>query len=174
MFIYGDYIEKSICKNLINVFENSNNKEWIKDNFTTMTQVILYKNDPILNPYLIALTNVLKKYKIKYKYCDSNQHSWDLFNEIKIQKYNPNESYFGWHCENDGGEGVKDRFLVFTTYLNDVKHKGETEFLYQKMKIKPKEGRTVIFPSSWTHTHRGNSSLEIKYIITGWYTYVYQ
>ena len=35
------------------------------------------------------------------------------------------------------------------------------------------EGKTILFPSFWTHTHKGNITKETKYIITGWYTYVH-
>tara|TARA_Y100000114_G_scaffold119383_1_gene114080 strand:+ start:402 stop:596 length:195 start_codon:yes stop_codon:yes gene_type:complete len=63
--------------------------------------------------------------------------------------------------------------LVFTTYLNNVKKGGETQFLYQRKKIKPLQGKTILFPSFWTHVHKGNKTTETKYIITGWYTYVH-
>ena len=63
--------------------------------------------------------------------------------------------------------------LVFTTYLNNVKKGGETQFLYQRKKIKPFQGKTILFPSFWTHVHKGNKTTETKYIITGWYTYVH-
>ena len=49
----------------------------------------------------------------------------------------------------------------------------ETEFFYQKQKIKPETGKTIFFPSFWTHTHRGIVTQETKYIVTGWYTYVH-
>ena len=58
------------------------------------------------------------------------------------------------------------------TYLNDVTDGGETEFMYQKLKIKPKKGLTLIWPADWTHTHRGIPSMtQVKYIATGWYCY---
>ena len=54
-------------------------------------------------------------------------------------------------------------------YLNDVEEGGETEFLYQSRRIKPKQGTMVICPSSFTHTHRGNPPLKgDKYMINGW------
>jgi hypothetical protein len=54
-------------------------------------------------------------------------------------------------------------------YLNDVLDGGETEFLYQSRRVKPREGRVVIFPVQWTHTHRGNPPLSgEKYIATSW------
>ena len=55
------------------------------------------------------------------------------------------------------------------TYLNDIEKNGETEFLHYNLKIKPKIGRTIIWPSEWTHAHRGLPTPEKeKYIITGW------
>ena len=59
------------------------------------------------------------------------------------------------------------------TYLNDVDDGGETEFYYQKLKVKPRKGLTLIWPADWTHTHRGLSSpTQEKYIITGWLNYI--
>ena len=57
-------------------------------------------------------------------------------------------------------------------YLNDVEDEGETEFYYQKLKVKPKKGLTLIWPADWTHTHRGiPSKTQEKYIATGWYSF---
>jgi hypothetical protein len=56
------------------------------------------------------------------------------------------------------------------TYLNDVKN-GGTEFKYQNLKTEAKEGLTLIWPSDFTHVHRGIIANEIKYVITGWYNF---
>ena len=57
-------------------------------------------------------------------------------------------------------------------YLNDVTDNGETEFLHQNLKIIPEKGKLVIWPSDWTHTHRGiTSTTQEKYIITGWFNF---
>ena len=54
------------------------------------------------------------------------------------------------------------------TYLNDVPD-GGTEFLYQNLTTKAIKGNTVIWPATWTHTHRGQiSQTHEKIIITGW------
>ena len=58
--------------------------------------------------------------------------------------------------------------LLYTSDAADEEDSGETEFLYQKKKIKPKAGRVLIFPGSFTHLHRGNPPYETKYIATGW------
>ena len=58
------------------------------------------------------------------------------------------------------------------TYLNTVKNAG-TEFKYQKLKTKAVKGKTVIWPASWTHTHRGSDNdKKEKIIIAGWFNFV--
>tara|TARA_B110000977_G_C10900447_1_gene425065 strand:- start:544 stop:753 length:210 start_codon:yes stop_codon:yes gene_type:complete len=47
---------------------------------------------------------------------------------------------------------------------------GETEFLYQSMRVEPKVGQLTIWPAAFTHKHRGNPPLEgRKTYITGWF-----
>tara|TARA_R110000803_G_scaffold56539_1_gene113902 strand:+ start:217 stop:735 length:519 start_codon:yes stop_codon:yes gene_type:complete len=172
MFIYENKIDKKICVALINIFKNSNHKEFIKNEYTTMNQIIVDIHNPLLENYIKCLNKIKDEYIKKYKFVDKGQEPWNIYPHIKIQKYKPKEHYGSWHCESDGITKTQKRILTFTTYLNTIKKGGETEFYYQK-KIKPVEGKTIIFPAYWTHTHRGNITNETKYIITGWYTYVH-
>lgn len=105
-------------------------------------------------------------YNIQYPILQSLQkHKSKL---IKIQKTSPTQGYHFWHCEHDGLTG-RDRVLAWTLYLNDVEEGGETEFLYQSLRIKAKTGTFALFPAHFTHTHRGNPPLSgVKYIATGW------
>lgn len=76
-----------------------------------------------------------------------------------------------WHFEQFSRE-TSARILAYIVYLNDVEEGGETEFLYQHMRVKPKKGSIVLFPAAFTHTHRGNPPLSNdKYIMTGWVEY---
>ena len=73
-----------------------------------------------------------------------------------------------WHSET-GTRRNSGRIAVFTLYLNDIEDGGETEFLYQGLRVKPEQGALVIWPTGYTHTHRGNPPLkDTKYIVTGW------
>jgi hypothetical protein len=130
-------------------------------------------NDDLIQRYLKELKIVCDKYIEKYKYCN-DYYPWDIVEGFNIQHYKPNEGYFAWHTERACNiYPVNNRHLVFMTYLNDVDDGGETEFYYQKLKVKAEKGKTVIFPADWTHTHKGiTSPTENKYIITGWYNFV--
>ena len=85
-----------------------------------------------------------------------------------IQRTKPGEHYH-WHIDG-GSHEFSHRQLVAIWYLNDVPGPGgETEFLFQNIKVKPKVGKLILFPPFWTHEHRG-VTLEkgVKYIATTW------
>lgn len=89
----------------------------------------------------------------------------------KIQKTKIGQGYHMWHSESSRRVD-SDRILVFTVYLNDVAEGGETEFLYYPKRVASKQGRVLIFPAGFTHTHRGNPPISNnKYIMTGWVEY---
>jgi hypothetical protein len=79
---------------------------------------------------------------------------------INIQRYTAGTGgYPYWHCElypKDATCETLHRTVLWTIYLNDGFEEGETEFLYQQRKIKPKTGSLLIAPTAFTHTHRGN------------------
>ena len=58
-------------------------------------------------------------------------------------------------------------------YLNDIpiENGGATEFINQKLTLQPKKGTLVLWPATYTHTHRGGflTGDIPKYIATGWY-----
>lgn len=85
-----------------------------------------------------------------------------------IQRYNPGE-YYHWHIDG-GSHDFSQRQLVALWYLNDVPGPGgETEFLFQDVKVTPEKGKLVLFPPFWTHEHRAVTLNEgVKYIATTW------
>lgn len=90
---------------------------------------------------------------------------------VKMQMTRPGGGYHVWHSETESRD-LSNRILAFTLFLNTINDGGETEFLYQKKRISPVEGRMLIWPAGFTHVHRGNPPLkENKYIATGWLEY---
>jgi hypothetical protein len=176
--IYENSFTKKECDNIITLFEkyhslkysynriheNLNNKndssitidptieldcnEEFISNFHSRFYDYIY---PLYNNQYPALQN-LRKHRSRH---------------IKIQKTFPTQGYHVWHCEHDAG--LHDRILSWILYLNDVEEGGETEFLYQSLRFKPRAGTFILFPAHFTHTHRGNPPLSgVKYIATGW------
>ena len=130
---------------------------------STDVSIMSGNNNPIVHMYMSEVVKAIKIYGEKY-----GLSMQVLLKEvINIQHYAPNEGFFDWHCER-GSHQSHQRALVFMTYLNDVNGGGETEFHFQQMKVKAVKGKTVIWPTDFTHLHRGiTSPTEHKYIATG-------
>ena len=142
------------------------------------------KNDDAFSPSWDTYINLSGTYKINHnfntlfweKYYKDYAENFDVLKTsgnhnsytIKMQKTKIGGGYHIWHYESPSRH-LSNRLLTWTLYLNDVEEGGETEFLYQHMRVKPKEGTLLIWPAAFTHTHRGNPPLSNeKYIITGW------
>lgn len=84
----------------------------------------------------------------------------------QVQRTNPKE-FYTWH--NDSlccGQFYRSYTYIF--YLNDVKSGGETQFITGE-RIKPEQGKLLIFPATETYMHRGVSpNSGVKYISVGW------
>jgi hypothetical protein len=90
---------------------------------------------------------------------------------FNIQKYLSGDHFSKLHSERLGIPNLH-RIFAWMTYLNDVPN-GGTEFLYQGIKTKAEKGLTIIWPSDWTHTHKGIiSKTHEKYIVTGWFSFL--
>ena len=178
-FILMEYLKDiSICDDIINFYENSDEKGQGKMQMNNVagyypdkkdsTDCVL--RDPLLDKYLSSLQNVMNTYMEKFPMSKS-EAAWGIVENVNIQHYKPNQGFKSWHTERSCANN--NRHLVFMTYLNDVMDGGETEWFHQKGRVKPRKGLTVIWPSDWTHMHRGIvSKTEHKYIVTGWIEYL--
>jgi len=181
-FISGWFIDESICDGVIDFYKEDNYfpvtpglsssgqvNTKTKESFDkTISHVT--KDQRLVN-YFDTLSEVVKLYTEKYIWSDITE-SWSIVEGVNIQWYPPNGGFKVYHLERNGKLSSMNRHLVFMTYLNDVTDAGETEFYYQKLKVKPQKGLTLVWPVDWTHTHRGiPSPTQEKIIITGWYSF---
>ena len=141
------------------------NKEW-KD---SQDCNIKPRFDHPFKNYFECLQKSFMEYWQKYN-CNVFMQQVKIIEGMNFQYYKPGAGYKKWHCERTGPSSTK-RVLVFMTFLNDVPD-GGTEFLYQNLTIPAKKGLTIIWPSDFTHVHRGQITKENeKMIFTGWFSY---
>jgi hypothetical protein len=183
-FISGWYIDPSFCDEIIDAFEQHPELQYsgmlgtpprLEKDKKDSLDCYLGNFPDLQHKYIDMLQQCVNLYIEKYKFV--NEHGpWTITQEINIQKYKPNGGFHKWHCERTSfAQPSVSLHLVFMTYLNDVEDEGETEFYYQKLKIKPEKGLTLIWPVDWTFTHRGVASkTQTKYITTGWFNFVEQ
>lgn len=185
-FILGWYDENNdICDRIVQFYKDSRSKSeglvYASDNKIIVDKSIkdciqcsLEADSDLYDEYVYSfLQEKTDLYIKKYLFCDLN-NPWTITDNVNIQHYAPGAGFHQWHNERGCTSfPLTTRHLVFMTYLNDVQVGGETEFYYQKIKIKPKKGLTLIWPVDWPFTHRGlTSNTEEKFIITGWYNYI--
>ena len=184
--IFDNALSHKECDDLISVYKESQRLNYIKTrqdigydhqqadnslvfaNSKHMTNSIFFSQQQNhVQSFVDSAWKCYDEYAKKYGVLDS-VHKHRFYNDIKIQKTEPSGGYHVWHCEHDGRK-QGSRLLLVMVYLNDVQEGGETEFLYQSLRVKPKKGTLVICPSGFTHTHRGNPPLSgDKFMINGW------
>jgi hypothetical protein len=155
----GDYDYESFV-NGEDVYQGSLNRKDISMLLNYHQQELAYKVHQFL-------TSCVLHYIVEY---DQLRKVGMISTDVKMQKTSPGGGYHLWHYENSAASHAQ-RELTWMIYLNDIPDgEGETEFLYQRRRLKPKKGTVVIWPAGMTHVHKGNTVLTTdKYILTGWY-----
>ena len=191
-FIYRkeNALSPSFCRSLIELFEidkerqhrgviRRNGKIVPADDHKTSTDISFNPSDlqderwgkplqQIINTVEIARQDWIAQYYMGLDHVDP----FEINFTFNMQRFLPGEGYHKFHCER-ASWGAQERLGVWMIYLNDVHDRGWTEFFYQQHYEVPRVGKIVCWPSDWTHTHRGIiSATEVKYIITGWFTFV--
>lgn len=191
--IWENFLPKPFCVRIINTFEEwlissslhpSMNDENIKISYSNISDGINQFDEKNLGrkDKSIFINTIDKKLAAEInQYLNScvNHYTSEygqlkkvpmISLDIKAQKTESGGGYHVWHYENSHPDCAM-RELVWAIYLNDIDDgEGETEFLYQKRRIKPTAGTVVIWPAGLTHVHRGNPVYtKPKYILTGWY-----
>jgi hypothetical protein len=160
---HKDMTEMGVAQRGISYNSEVNNK--FKDSWD-----VALLNKTLHNKYVSILAEVHGRYSSMNEYAMA-EGAVTMLETINIQRYIPPEGGFhSWHSErNSEVEHSFHRAFTYMTYLNDVTDCGETEWWYQKFKIEPEKGLTLIWPAYWWWTHRGIASpTQEKYIVTGW------
>lgn len=172
-FIGGWYIDESVCNYIVEDFENRK-PSWETAHSARGYKVLTNKrmNRSLMEGYKQQVFKVIDEYKKLYQYSCDTIEAFTISELWNIQKYEVGNHYSVRHCENNGAPKFRSRHLAFMTYLNDVDDGGETEFLYQDVKIRPERGLTLIWPAHFTHIHSGLPSYtQEKYVTTGWFEF---
>jgi hypothetical protein len=186
IYVANVMFPNELCDAVIDIFENKtklfSENHFIKNHqglnrkdeavFLDDFEIIMYEDTG--NVTIIADVNnylnlALEEYISKFSVLDNISIR---STRQKLQRTQKGGGYHQWHNEQDSIDTCH-RILTWSIYLNDVEEGGETEFLHQSKRINARKGKILIFPASFTHTHRGNPPLSgDKYILTGWWNIV--
>ena len=183
-FIAGWYIDKKICDQIVEVYKKTPEALLNKGGISKYNKIITDKsvkdssdlyifpdndNEPF-KKYMYELQKCINEYQKIYSTV-SELDKFAITKAYNIQHYKKGGGFKKWHNERSG-LNTCERILVFMTFLNDVPD-GGTMFKHQKLTIPAEKGLTLIWPTDWTHEHKGQISLtKEKYIATGWFNFV--
>lgn len=174
--IFDGVLSKESCESIIYHFENTDDS--LKTKNTSLSKAKRLSTNLHLNfsdfkyenfnyEIIKSIASCLFLYKQKYPYLNE-QAKWNVNHRYNIQKYVDGEGYYTLHHEHSQLHPY--RMLVWMLYLNDSEC--GTFFAHQNKTIDAVEGRLVIWPSGWTHAHKGvTPNVGTKYISTGWFSY---
>lgn len=183
IYLENNSLPDDLCKEIIEMFENEHEHSY--DGITAQglnkdikdTKDFVIPNDDKWGKIINVLTKEIQRnlnFYIKSMIIDLPDYN--LFsrnflyeNSFQIQRYTKNVGKYLYHHDHDIRFDKNDhRVITYLWYLNTVDEGGETE-LWKTIKIKPEEGKLLLFPASWTFPHSGlMPKSNDKYIITGW------
>ena len=175
---YENAFADELCDELLQIFsivENSNAlmvNERISRKDTSFVLSQFFEYNQISKVCNDIIWQSLSHYVSKYEFLKNIS----FYNPtLRLQKTDISGGFHQWHCENPyvTNDLEKDRILAWMVYLNDDFEGGETEYLHFAKRVNPKKGTLMVWPTGFTHLHRGNQVLggNPKYILTGWIYY---
>jgi hypothetical protein len=166
---------KELCELIIECFLKDHKKHpasIIGDNIVSdlrkSTNTWILENPNIWGNILPVITEILCRGIQKYReHLQNSKYITDetlhiLFDHISLEPPFVNRmsegEYYKWHVDNNVKGLKSDKIRTFTCllYLNTLEENqgGCTEFMCGK-KVRPEQGKLLIFPSSWTYEHQG-------------------
>ena len=175
--IYDNAMSPEDCKKIIELFEtskdqiqafNTGRKEYSEIDIDKFETPWSETKEKFISMMKTHMNKFMKDVKIQI---NDFPPIIDMEN-IRIKKYLPNDKdEFKIHTDIRRALSA-NRFLVYILYLNDVEEGGETHLPKLNIKVKPKEGRLLMFPPFWTHPHAGLKPIKgTKYVIMSYLHY---
>ena len=175
-----DLENRKLCDEIIAFFENNKSMQkkgasgaGVDLNIKKTTDIRINPNDlknpkfEIFKQYIDELHKCFMDYQDQWPFLKSMLKTADV-PAFNIQKYSRGDHFATLHSERTSLSTLH-RLFAWMTYLNDVDDGGQTNFSHYGIKIKPKTGKTLIWPAEWTHAHTGEILKSgTKYIVTGW------
>ena len=165
IFVVEELIEPSLCEHILQITEQFNLKkaaieltkvdQQIRSNSSLLLDnkdsLLQSTNDLLLSKIAVIQKLLLQHYGIAFPHAET----------CSILRYESGE-FYRRHVDNlllasrfqEVTQGVPTRDVSIVGYLNEDCEGGETYFDRQDLKVKPKTGSVLIFPSFWTHPHQ--------------------
>tara|TARA_R100001015_G_scaffold15778_1_gene7705 strand:+ start:19 stop:570 length:552 start_codon:yes stop_codon:yes gene_type:complete len=175
--VYDNALSSDECDELISFFHRSEKTEGLIEYFDEVKVDQEIKKNIELKESFITKTPIVYKVLCKCineynkEYSSLNEIcKWNLRDAYTFQMFkDDDDGYKLWHCEHGISDVSSKRILAWMFYLNDAK--SGTEFMHFPT-VQAKKGRCIIWPSAFTHLHKSAPNKGLKYIMSGWISYI--
>lgn len=169
IYEYENFVDDEICDQFIELIEKEKNSIISNNKSSSKNKVrnnIAFNITELSNEYnfvkivdmeasaLISksITNYYDDNILVNKYSDMFSSKSKDYNMKLIYRFYDENDYYNWHIDSS-----KDGNFVLSIiiYLNDDFDGGETLFLNDKVKVKPKKGSVLVFPCDMRTIHKG-------------------
>lgn len=180
IFLVADVLDTQTCEHLIQIAESGTFQsagilvETIDNAVRSNDLIPLNSKDPltastnqlILSRLAIVKQFLFEQYGVRFPYAEP----------CSILRYHPKQ-FYKRHVDNillasrfqEVEQGIPTRDISIVGYLNDNFKGGETYFDRQDVKVKPRTGGVLVFPSCFTHPHASLPVRKgVKYAFTSW------
>jgi hypothetical protein len=173
--VYEDALTMTLCKELIELFENSPDKSKIDDDWRRCHQLVHVQNTPLGEAVRASMRELFDRYKADVRCGTLNfvgrleapsLFRYDVSDPSGIHHFHSHADQWSMH--------TASRQISIIAYLNHVQEGGETIFDAnpsgrEERIIVPRTGRALIFPSSFCYQHRGEAPKSgPKYVLVAW------
>jgi len=160
--VYDNALDTDVCHSLIQSFDSDVDHQQLREN----QYMYFMENNISRNQWhMPEVYQTLLNYQVNYLQ-DSQLNVLMLttegeFEEVRMRKYRASlGDHFYPHVDVVGNR-TQSRLLTYHLFLNDASS-GNLEFLQldRDVSIEPRQGRLVIFPSTWQYLHRVNEAMD--------------
>jgi hypothetical protein len=166
---FYDSVDPDLCDRCIAYFEaNSTKRELLNESYRRCTQVYSINNTSLWPELSKALRDNYERYKSDIG-CNLLNNVNSLESPLLFKYSNTGEiNHFHNHADSWSYD-TASRVISIILYFNDVDLSGETSFDEIGIKVNPKKGRILLFPSNLCFMHSGKQPISNdKYILVTW------
>tara|TARA_B100000035_G_C20968742_1_gene540039 strand:+ start:90 stop:650 length:561 start_codon:yes stop_codon:yes gene_type:complete len=154
---FQDFVDHSLCDEIVRKVESNegyvNNpcqKSFVKHNkFINLSRDSRFREVDELSYGIISSAHGHYQQRCTFSHFLGNYFK-DLTCDFFYRYYDSGD-YYNWHIDKDQHAELVFSYLV---YLNDDFEGGDTLFLADKLKVKPKKGSVLCFPCDFTYIHK--------------------
>jgi len=171
--VYDDVFSADFCDRCIAMFEDPNT---VKGAHTAYWRTCIELGTFDQTAVWPEFKEIIKRYYHQYR----DEHPGGVLNysntieapnmyRYDVDPEHPN--IFNFHADNWSMQ-TATRQISIIAYLNDVDEGGETFFEALDLRVQPKRGRLLLFPSFFNYIHKGEAPISgPKYIVVSWCCY---